>query len=256
MLGWIVALGVLSSFQETVPPKFLSAEPSSERTIFADFIGLSGRVVLKCGLTVNGALENCIVQEAIPAGAGFERVALDGATHARFSPQIEDGLPVATEISVPFLYKAAPAFAPYQGVEPTPAAVAALKPLARFLVNEGGSGNIVADLPDDRRFRVQGWIDELLPVDPDADVTRIAKRLARTLTSDQIEAIAAGRRPTGAWPDFQTLNSADVPDPRLVNAGAELKRRYCAEFDCRDPFAEDAVASGMGGTVVEVLEKP
>ncbi len=241
MSGLIVGL-LFSLVQETVPPRLVSIEPSTERTIFADFIGLSGRVVLDCDLLPTGILENCVVQDAVPTDAGFERLALANSSHLRYSPQLEGGKPIGTDVTVPFVFKARPSFDPYVGAEPSQDAIAALKPLARFIVAGGGSGRIVADLPEDRRAKVQAWIDELLPIDPEAEVVRIAKRYARTLTTEQIEAIAARRQPPGELPDFETLNSADFLDPAMEAAADELKRRYCAEYDCHNPFAEAALS--------------
>ena len=240
MLSPAVAFALLSALFQTENPRLLSGGVhSSERTVFADFIGLSARVTLDCEITEIGAVEDCQLVDSVPAGAGFERVALASASTMRFSPKIVDGRPVAARVRVPLTFRAAPAFPPYQGADPSPETVKALLPLARFIVAESDSGRIVADVGDDRRDQLQSWIDEVLPVDPEVDAQRIAIRFARTLTPEQAEEIAAGRRPSGPLPDWNTLNGAAEPDPRLVTAGDELRRRYCAVYDCRDPFAAE-----------------
>ena len=235
-----VVFALLSALSQNDAPRLLSGgATASERAIFADFIGLSARVTLECEVTETGSAQDCGLVDSVPAGAGFERVAMASAATMRFSPKVVDGLPVASRIRVPLTFRAPPPFPPYHGDEPAPETVEALLPLARFIVAEGGSGRIVADVDDDRRAEVQGWIDEVLPADPEGDARRIALRFARTLTPEQVQDIAAGRRPSGELPDFETLNGAEAPDPRLIAAGQELKRRYCAAYDCRNPFATE-----------------
>lgn len=247
-LSLVILWALAAPMQEVVPVQVLSSAETDQRTIFADFIGLSARIIVECDVTSFGLPEDCVVAEATPAGAGFERVALSSAASLKLSPQLEDGKPVAAKVSIPLTFRSRDPFPPYEGAEPDAETVNALLPFARRIVASGVPVSVVADVAQDRRAVVQGWIDELLPPDPDGDALRIARRFGRVLTPIQVQEVAAGRRPSGSLPDWETLNSADHSDPRLQSAAHELRRRYCAEYDCRDPFAEDRPGSPRGAS--------
>ncbi|ATQ43248.1 hypothetical protein CSW64_12880 [Caulobacter mirabilis] len=217
-------------------PKWIQHADASGRTIFADFIGLPGQVTLLCELPVSGRLENCTVASATPEGVGHEAVALDAAKTARMSPKIVGGEATPTTVRFTMNFPEAAPFPPYKSPEPSDEALALARPIAARILAGQGSGRIVADVAADRQALVQSWIDELLPVDSEADLRRVSLQLARTMTTEQLTNIAAGKPPGGTVPDFVTLNAAQDPDPRRTAAADELRRRYCAQFDCRDPF--------------------
>lgn len=214
------------------------AEPTG-RTIFADFIGLPGKVTLDCHLPTYGIPEDCRVISAVPEGAGYERVAVGGASTGLLSPKLVDGRPTPTRVQLIMTFPAAPDFPPYTGPEPSEEAIALARPIAKERVRLQASGRIVADVAPDRQVLVQSWLDELLPPDPEAEIEQMSLQLARVLSLEQMRNINAGRPPGGVLPDFRTLNGAQFPDPKLIKAADELRRRYCAAYDCRDPTAPD-----------------
>ena len=223
---------------ENSDPAWVEQPQAVERTIFANFIGLAGKVNLDCGVSTTGLLENCVVRSAVPEGAGFERVALQGTTTGRLTPRMVAGRPTAARVSFAMNFARPAPFPPFNGPEPSAEAIALAGPLAEFIATGANSGRIVADVAPDRQVLVQSWIDDLLPVDQAADARRIALQYARTLSLQQLRNIHEGRQPGGEMPDFVTLNAAQDPDPRLIHAGQELRRRYCAAFDCTDPFPD------------------
>jgi hypothetical protein len=218
-----------------VNPRWVQGAQPSGRTIFADFIGLPGRVILACNVPVSGALENCKVVSATPEGVGYERLALEGAATARMSPKLVGGKPTPTTVRFGMNFPVAEDFPPYTGPEPSEEAIALARPLAEQNLRKQGYARIVADVAADRQALVQSWIDELLPPDPEQEVRRFSLRFARTLTLEQLRNINAGKPPGGVLPDFRTFNGADYPDPKQIAAGKELRRRYCAKFDCTEP---------------------
>lgn len=236
-----MSLGLLLLLFQAAPqaadaaPTWLEpAQPG--RTIFADFIGLHAKVGLLCDLPVSGQLENCTVVSAIPEGAGYEDVALEGAKNAKLTPKITGGKPVPTTIRFTMNFPETEPFPPYTGPAPSEEAMALARPIAAHVLRSQGSGKIVADVASDRRALVQSWIDETLPPNPEGDLQRVTLQFARVMTLEQLKNMNAGRAPGGTPPDFVTLNAAQDPDPRLIKASAELRERYCAQFDCRDPF--------------------
>ncbi len=219
----------------TVNPEWIKQPEPSGRTIFADFIGLPGKVTLDCQLPVSGIPEDCKVVSTIPEGVGYERVALGGVSTGRLSPKLVAGHPTPTRVRFTMTFPAAPPFPPYVGPEPSEEVMALARPIAERIVRGQASGRIVADVAPDRQAVVQSWIDELLPADPEGEARGLSLRFARTLSLEQLRNLNAGLPPGGNLPDFRTLNGAQSPDPKLIRAGDELRRRYCAAYDCRDP---------------------
>jgi TonB family protein len=63
--------------------------------------GLDGRVVLKCLVTVQGALTNCSVDHENPPGKGFGAAALTLTTSFQMRPAMKAGKPVEAWVMVP-----------------------------------------------------------------------------------------------------------------------------------------------------------
>lgn len=61
--------------------------PTPRYPPLAEAAGITGRVDLSCGIRPDGTLENCIVVEESPGGAGFADATLAVALSARLSPR-------------------------------------------------------------------------------------------------------------------------------------------------------------------------
>lgn len=71
--------------------------------------GLSGRVLLACGVDAEGALQACSVERETPPGQGFGVAALAMATKFRMKPLSLDGAPVAGgHVRIPIVFQPAP----------------------------------------------------------------------------------------------------------------------------------------------------
>lgn len=57
-------------------------------------LGLSGRVILSCGVATTGKLQDCSTWDEAPAGLGFDKAVLSLAASFRMRPQTRDGQPV------------------------------------------------------------------------------------------------------------------------------------------------------------------
>lgn len=92
-----------------VDPKWIS-RPSSEEMArwypqgaMAD--GVEGRAVIRCSVTVKGAMTGCTVLSEAPAGRGFGQAAVRLARYFRMSPRTVDGLAVeGAAVTIPIRF--------------------------------------------------------------------------------------------------------------------------------------------------------
>lgn len=82
------------------------ANPTWVRQPSAAYPGLAmragvdeGAVSLTCVVEVSGRLADCRVVSEIPAGYGFGRSAIRGASRARVTPRTIDGVPMRSEVT-------------------------------------------------------------------------------------------------------------------------------------------------------------
>ena len=67
--------------------------------------GLSGRVSLRCAVTVSGTLTDCSVISETPAGEGFGLAAIKLSRHFRMNPGTVDGQPVeGAQVNIPLQF--------------------------------------------------------------------------------------------------------------------------------------------------------
>lgn len=228
--------------QETDSGSVWITEPMAQsRTVFADFIGVPGRVAMRCMAMTDGSLTDCEAT-ATPQGIGYERTALEAAQMARMRPYRENGQPVALVVNFNINFPPLEPWPDYTGPEPSDEMVAQiLSDLTTSDRQAARTGCIVADVEADRQAIVQAWIDELVPCDSDAAEERVARRIGRVILSRQAAGLTgeALRGPT----NFEEFNSADSIDPAMAAAGDELRRRYCAAYDCTIPDGMEAEVS-------------
>lgn len=99
---------ILPSLGDYVPhedlPKFVfKAIPLYPR--LARDAGLEGTVQVKLLVDKTGAVRNAVIAKASGANAGFEEAALAAAKKCKFSPALQNGLPIAIWVVFPFEFK-------------------------------------------------------------------------------------------------------------------------------------------------------
>jgi TonB family protein len=80
--------------------------------------GISGSATISCKTSLTGGLEQCVVREETPAGAGFGQAALLLAPALRWKPGTRDGKPVRSGVSIPIIFSNPTGSRPPAGAAP------------------------------------------------------------------------------------------------------------------------------------------
>lgn len=237
-----IALSTDGAAQDFKPPAW-AAPPEAELASdlfpgFAGFLGVSGRANLTCSISEDGPPFRCRVDEEIPAGLGFGAAARLVAASGQIRAARRNGEPTPADIqtTVRFYPPEASAFGGWTGPEPSAQGLA----LAKTLVSSGIKDPkrlpsyrewLLDGLDTDRRSVVRGWLDELMPYDPEQDLATVATQVARLFTEDELRRMLAGE--DVASPSKEAFMAA-CPDPTPKQRAAldELKRRYCDRYSC------------------------
>lgn len=213
---------------------------------FAVMIAADGDVEVVCRGDREGRLNNCRVLKASPAGLGFDRAGLSLTPRFQLSPRQVGG--AATKASVQFVIRFrmgddTPAPPPWTGPEPSSQSLET----ARRLVDQmtgllpPPQGEEL-DVDPDRT----GKVSELVREAWDEFAVRLregqALTMARSLTPEQVAALAANQRPPGDAPSEKTIFAAMTDEQQAENAMQDrLRELYCARYVCE--FVELAPSS-------------
>ena len=233
------SLAIAGQDPEVVDAVWISAPAATagDYPRFAGIVRAEGHVVVQCEALPTGALSACTAMSEKPADLGFGREAVRVVQRGVLAPRTVDGTPVASRIQVrlPFRMRAMTPFTkpdPWTGPDPTAgqrnsaqrwaAWAAARSPtLARFGLE---------DLPPDRRAVVTEWIGELYP-DRQKTQEIFTVPAARLLAEIGLPEMPPTRPlDEETWSRQFAAASADQFDGRA--ADAELRRRYCARYEC------------------------
>ena len=224
-----------------VPPQV----DGDDYPIFAAYLGLNGSVSIECLITPQGSPENCLVQDERPTGLGFGEAAKRIVLRHRLTPRRVNGVaaPARFVVRLPFTADyaepedaAAPPTMPWNGPEPSAAQIAN----ARDVIEAVGIPPVaqrlgLGELPESRRIAILAWATELFP--PDAElVESIALGMARLWAKEALDRFVLG---TEAPQITEAEVRAAYAGPDFTAIDAEMKRRYCAQYDC-GPTVETA----------------
>lgn len=203
---------------------------------FASIVGITGEVQVACRVSIDGRPMGCRAVSARPSGLGFEPIAVEIVERGRLSPARDKSGPVESDFSVrvPFSISSDPFTAPaWEGPEPSPAQRAAGETYARRAILDPAYRSDarwgLQDLPTEMRDTVRGWTDELFR--EDLSFRTLSMSMARVLARRGLDRFPSEK--PADWSDWVAeLSSAksDYFDAKAANA--ELRRRYCARYDC------------------------
>ncbi|SJM53211.1 Ferric siderophore transport system, periplasmic binding protein TonB [Brevundimonas diminuta 3F5N] len=227
---------VIESPAWVVPPQV----DGDDYPIFAAYLGVNGSVSLECMVTPQGSPANCLVQEERPTGLGFGDAAKRIILRHRLTPRRVNGVatPAKFVVRLPFTADyddpenaAAPPITPWDGPEPSAPQLAN----AREVIEAVGIPPVAErlgldELPESRRAAIQAWAAELFP--PDADLAEVmALGMARLWAKEALDRFVLG---TEAPQITEAEANAAYAGPDFTAIDAEMKRRYCAAYDCGD----------------------
>lgn len=219
-----------------VPPQV----DEDDYPIFAAYLGVSGSVSLECVVTPLGSPENCLIKDERPTGLGFGDAAKRIILRHRLTPRRVNGVatPAKFVVRLPFTADSeeagdasAPHLTAWDGPEPSAPQLAN----AREVIEAIGIPSVaqrlgLEELPESRRTAVQSWATELFP--SDAELAEVmALGMARLWAKAAMDRFVLGTEAPQIT-KAEVLVAYSGPDFRAIDA--EMKRRYCAAYDCGD----------------------
>lgn len=234
----------IANGQELVNPSWAvmpDADAMSEAyPAFAYMAGLEGAATLRCAVAPDGVLSLCRVDEARPAGLGFDRAGLSVASLFRASPARLDGSTITSSVrfTIRFQTEKEEAPLPWTGPEPTPEHLAATREFVEQLESWKLRGDeeietMNLDVDPDREPRVRAIFLAVKAEFLEREKETGTLFLARLLTPEQLADAVAGRGDQPVPPDELYIRASDAWDQMGIDSGQRLKQLYCAEFDCR-----------------------
>jgi TonB family protein len=228
----------------------------------AQFIGLSGRAVLHCDVSVQGATVNCTIEGETPIGMGFGKAALALSKQFKMRPMTRNGVPVeGGEIRIPIRFaapssdesadespqvKAAVAALAPQRSEPSPKALAIARRIAALSFNADQTAVVVntlrstlpqqfggASLTEQEKAALDDYtlaVGASMPARAEAMAQSYAQRLSEKQLAD---ADAFLESPSGiAWVGLSGRDAAKVSADLEATEAAEARKRFCGQFAC------------------------
>jgi TonB family protein len=221
----------------------------------AQLLGLDGRAVIVCEVTLQGTTTNCVVKSETPVGMGFGEAAISLSDFFRMKPMTVDGAPVAGgRVTVPMGFmvpRPEDTAAAAAGSQPAPSPKAL--ELARRIVGVSYSADTIRMYVAQTRTAIgqqfanmslteqeQAAIDEYVTAVAGAMpvVAEIrAQRLASSLSEADLAAVdnfvesSAGR----AYAAAEVSQSSHSPEDMgriWASVRKEASRTYCLKYAC------------------------
>lgn len=213
-----------------------AATPDPDVTVelmpgFAAQLGVNGWARIRCYQRQDGHPYNCRVVDERPYGLGFGAAARVIVASGELKLGRAGGTPVPGEMQTTVRFYVQDELS-WKGPEPTKIQMQ----LARQLVDralardEPEYDDSLDGLDYDRRSVVQSWMDELFPEERAQRRETLALQLARVASEADLRRLLAGQHV--AMPDEQLFEAAAPTSDVQKRATEELKRRYCARYDC------------------------
>ncbi len=231
-----LALLVEPAHWETPP----DVKPSDYPALARD-LRINGTVTLECVNNEDGALSRCAAMSAKPADAGFQQAALAVVFRGRVAQPA--GVPFTIELPFDILDEDdEPLRQPWEGPEPGPEHILAAQTFTDSFYSGSRSAAErsirdwkVNEMPAEKAALLRGWMAELYP-DLEAEKARHAAGVARVLALHGVDYLPT-KKPIGWDVWYAQVTRASPEDPAPIRN--EMRRRYCAAFDCVSGVAVD-----------------
>jgi TonB family protein len=231
-----LALLVEPAHWETAP----DVKPADYPALARD-LRINGTVTLECVNNEDGALSRCAAMSAKPADAGFQQAALAVVFRGRVAQPA--GVPFTIELPFNILTEGdEPLRQPWEGPEPGAEHIRAAKAFTDSFYSGSRSPAErsirdwkVDEMPPEKAALLRGWMAELYP-DLEAEKAWQAAGIARVLALHGVDYLPTVK-PIGWDVWYDQVSRASPEDPALIRN--EMRRRYCAAFDCGAGSAVD-----------------
>lgn len=204
---------------------------------FAAAMGINGWVEVNCLATAEGLPNACTAMRARPDGLGFAQAAVRIVERARLTPAAPTALPEKRVFTVRVPFNASPFNteepAPWSGPTPNAAQMEGGRRFARRSVEPAIRLRRywrLDQMPPEMRRTTEGWIAELFG-NLETERQRQGLVMARVLALRELDALPP-KQPddwSEAWtPQLREAGRDVFPKTPMI----ELRRRYCARYDC------------------------
>ena len=239
-LSWIVVavaalFGPTSTAAQTVNPSWIRPpKPTTDDfPQFALFLGVEGRVIVRCMARKSGPPDDCEVSSEHPEGLGFGAAALAVAGRGVIDPGMVEGKVVDRSFVTTINFEG-----PFYDLPPVvrrewPRVEPGRLAMARVVAGTMMAGNPIFEDPEwvdvdpDRRGQVLVWFEEAR--DQREEMTeRMALVLARSYTTAELALFMAG-----ILPDRPPAVGAEFPFTHAqIHPSEFVRERYCQQWDC------------------------
>jgi TonB family protein len=225
----------------------------------AQLIGLSGRAVMRCEVSAQGATVNCSIESETPVGMGFGDAALTLSKQFRMKPMTRNGVavddgriripirfvaPVSDESAdeSPQVKAAVEALAP----QPSPKALALGRKLATLSLNPDQTVLAIntfraalahqfsgLSLTEQQKAAIDDYA-QAVGASMSARIEATAESYARRLSEKQLaDADAFFESPSGlAWIGLSSRDAAQINTDLQATEKADARKRFCGQFTC------------------------
>lgn len=237
--GFAIVLAVAqpAAAQEWTPPYWKSSpDPELGSALYPGFallIQASGNATVRCWLEGDGHPYICEVAQESPRGLGFGSAARVMVASAEVGVGRLDDHPVPTSVQTTIRFRM-PEPGGWDGPEPSEVQLSLARELLRSMpdwIPPDRREEMMDGLDFDRRAVVGPWLDELLPVDREADLQIAAVQMARLYSEDELRRVLAGGTVPARSPEEWAAACPDLTPEEEVVIG-ELRRRYCERYGC------------------------
>lgn len=233
----VAAAGPVTAQERTDPYWLAPADPELASGLYPGFAALMqtpGLARIKCWVETDGHPYLCNVVHESPRGLGFGSAARVIVASAQVGLGRADGEPVPASVETNIRFRVPEPQRGWDGPEPAGVQLSLAREIVESMPDWSPRDRMEAimdGLDFDRRAVVGPWIDELLPMDREADLSIAALQMARLYSEAELRRVLAGEPVDARSPEALDAACPELT-PEEERAMEELRRRYCGRYGC------------------------